>query len=399
MHHLRHLPLIFILTGFIFVMNLPARAQSPSTALMLADEATSRWPAAQLAAQPGAADLLVAIDAAWYHSADARYFHYLHKAVDASLQPDGSSTLDDDRPLLLLYRVTLDARYLHAALTLAPQPVAAPASDGPSAAAAKILAALNAAQAAGVTVLMDAYYNSQQAPDPSGISGFFHYKWQERSDAGFSLVGQLFRDHGAHLATLAEAPTAENLGSAQIYFIVSPDNLSRNPHPNVMQEDQANVIAAWVRSGGVLVILANDPANTDLDHLNLLNDQFGIHFNSVLRNHVIGDNWEQGRVDVAAAGPIFRHPHTLYMKDVSTISVSGPAVAQLTKAGDIFMASAQYGKGTVLAVVDPWVYNEYADSRKLPALYDNYAGVAEVIRWLLDRTHPVTGNCTVHCAK
>jgi len=33
----------------------------------------------------------------------------------------------------------------------------------------------------------------------------------------------------------------------------------------------------------VLVILANDPANTDLEHFNLITDQFGIHFNSVLR--------------------------------------------------------------------------------------------------------------------
>ena len=388
MPRLRHLPLILILTGFIFVMNLPA--QSPSAALKLADEAMSRWPAAQLGAQPGAADLLVAIDAAWAHSADARYYQYLKSAVDASLQPDGSSTLADSRPLLALYRVTLEARYLHAALTLAPQPIAAPAADTPSAAAAKILAAFQAdatqPQRPGVTVLMDAYYNSQQREDASGKPFFFHYKWGERSDAGFSLVGQLFRDHGARLATLAEAPTAANLSSAQIYLIVSPDNLSKNPHPNVMQADQANAIATWVRSGGVLVLLANDPANTDLDHLNLLSDQFGIHFNSVLRNHVVGDNWEQGRVDVAAGGPIFRNPHSLYMKDVCTIALSREAVAQLTKEGEIFMASSGYGKGTVLAVVDPWVYNEYADGRKLPALYDNYAGVAEVIHWLLKRT-------------
>jgi unsaturated rhamnogalacturonyl hydrolase len=75
------------------------------------------------------------------------------------------------------------------------------------------------------------------------------------------------------------------------------------------------------QAGGVLVIMENDTSFADLDHFNVIGDKFGIHFNSVLRKHVIGTNWEQGRIDIDGKGPIFHHPHTIYVKDVCTITV------------------------------------------------------------------------------
>ena len=39
--------------------------------------------------------------------------------------------------------------------------------------------------------------------------------------------------------------------------------------------------------------MENDTSFADLDHFNVIGDKFGIHFNSVLRKHVIGTNWEQ----------------------------------------------------------------------------------------------------------
>jgi unsaturated rhamnogalacturonyl hydrolase len=51
--------------------------------------------------------------------------------------------------------------------------------------------------------------------------------------------------------------------------------------------------------------------------------------------------------------------------------------------GDILMASVKYGKGTVFATVDPWLYNEYTDGRKLPAEYDNFAAGGELVHWIL----------------
>ena len=39
--------------------------------------------------------------------------------------------------------------------------------------------------------------------------------------------------------------------------------------------------------------MENDTTFADLDHFNAIAEKFGMHFNSVLRKHVIGTNWEQ----------------------------------------------------------------------------------------------------------
>jgi unsaturated rhamnogalacturonyl hydrolase len=74
------------------------------------------------------------------------------------------------------------------------------------------------------------------------------------------------------------------------------------------------------------------------------------------------------------------------MKDTCTISLKSPATSLLEDKGDIMMATANYGKGTVVAVVDPWLYNEYTDGRKRPPIQDNFAAGKEFVRWLLTQT-------------
>jgi len=49
------------------------------------------------------------------------------------------------------------------------------------------------------------------------------------------------------------------------------------------------------------------------------------------------------------------------------------------------IAIARYGKGTVFATVDPWLYNEYTDGHRLPASYDNYSAAKELVRWILEQ--------------
>ena len=214
----------------------------------------------------------------------------------------------------------------------------------------------------------------------------FHYKWNTQDEPGYSLVGRMFRNFGAETKELDAEPTVENLKDAQVYMIVSPDNEAKNPHPNYANSKDAEQIAQWVKAGGVLAIMENDTTFADLDHFNMIAEKFGMHFNSVLRKHVIGTNWEQGKVMLDGSGPIFHHPHTIYVKDVCTISAKAPATPVLKEGDDIFMATAKYGKGTVFAFVDPWLYNEYTDGRKLPAEYQNYAGGVELVRWLLEQT-------------
>jgi unsaturated rhamnogalacturonyl hydrolase len=245
--------------------------------------------------------------------------------------------------------------------------------------------AANAKLGRGRTVLLDGWFSSQKRPDAFGQQVYFHYKWDDWSNSGYSLFGQVFRNFGAETKTLYASPTLVNLRQAQVYIIVSPDIPLKNPNPNYVRPKDAAQIGEWVKDGGVLMILANDPANTDLEHLNLISEQFGVHFNSVLRKHVIGDSYQNGKLAIPGSGPIFHDPHTLFMKDVCNISVKAPAIAAFQDDEGILMATAKYGKGTVFATVDPWLYNEYTDGRKLPAGYDNFAGGKELVRWILEQ--------------
>jgi unsaturated rhamnogalacturonyl hydrolase len=243
----------------------------------------------------------------------------------------------------------------------------------------------NAKIGRGQTVLLDAWFNSQMRPDAFGQPVSFHYKWNDQSNSGYSLLGRIFNNYGAQTRTLYEAPTAKNLHEAQVYIVVSPDNPAKNLHPNYMRSEDAGEIAAWVKAGGVLMIMENDPGNADIDHLNILAERFGIHYNNVLRNQVEGNKFEMGAVEIPGSGPIFKAPHHAYMKEICTIAAKAPARAVLTDRGDTLMAIARYGKGTVYATVDPWLYNEYTDGRKLPASFDNYAAGKELVRWVLQQ--------------
>lgn len=235
----------------------------------------------------------------------------------------------------------------------------------------------------GRKVLLDAWYNSQTRENAAGQTVLFHYKWDDFSNSGFSLFGHIFRSYGVRTETLTTAPTGEKLRGAQFYMIVSPDNPAKNPHPHYMNEADAGQIAAWVHDGGTLLLMENDPDNADITHLDTLADIFGVHFNNVLVHHVIGDQFEMGRIDVPTPAPPFTHPHVIYMKDTCSLELSKGAKPLLVWKGDTLMAEARYGKGMVFAVTDPWLYNEYTDGRKLPPEYDNFAAGMELVRWLL----------------
>jgi unsaturated rhamnogalacturonyl hydrolase len=246
-------------------------------------------------------------------------------------------------------------------------------------------ASLRGTEGHGRKVLLDAWYNSQRRQNAAGQSELFHYKWNDETDSGFSLFGRIFRGDGLTTATLETAPTVAKLRGAQVYIIVSPDNPAKNPHPHYMNAAEADAITAWVRAGGVLLMMENDPANADIPHTDILADRFGLHFNNVLVHHVIGDQFAMGRIDVPSPASPFTHPHVLYMKDTCSLSLSKDARPLLQWKGDTLMAVAHYGKGTVVAVTDPWLYNEYTDRKKLPAEYDNYAAGVEFVRWLLQQ--------------
>lgn len=51
--------------------------------------------------------------------------------------------------------------------------------------------------------------------------------------------------------------------------------------------------------------------------------------------------------------------------------------------GDIIMANTKFGKGTVFAIGDPWIYNEYIVKDRLNASFQNGTAAIELTDWLI----------------
>jgi hypothetical protein len=189
--------------------------------------------------------------------------------------------------------------------------------------------------------------------------------------------------NGAHTDSLPTAPTAEKLKKAAVYIIVDPDDEKEVPAPNYPDEHDIAAIEHWVRAGGVLVLMSNDSANCEFPHFNHLAEHFGIHFNFNDYHKVTGNHYEMGAFTVPPNHPIFATTSKIYIKELSTLELSGDAKPAFTDSGNTIMAVARIGKGTVFAVGDPWFYNEYTDGRKLPADFQNYNAARDLAEWLL----------------
>ncbi|GAB3934638.1 hypothetical protein GCM10028827_35180 [Mucilaginibacter myungsuensis] len=232
-------------------------------------------------------------------------------------------------------------------------------------------------------VTLDYYFN-REVRKVKGAEERFHYTWEDLSQGGFSKWGGWFKDAGATLGSLETAPTVENLKGTDVYIIVDPDSKKENPSPNYIEQKDIDAIEKWVKAGGVLMLMANDSANVELPHFNKLATVFGMEFNNDLHNHVTDDaHFADGTLTVSN-NPIFKTATKLFLKDIATISIKGPAKAALKDGDAVIIATAKYGKGTVLAVGDPWLYNEYVNGR-LPVGYENDKAAQDIARWLLQQ--------------
>jgi unsaturated rhamnogalacturonyl hydrolase len=138
-----------------------------------------------------------------------------------------------------------------------------------------------------------------------------------------------------------------------------------------------------VRNGGVLVLLGNDAPNCEFTHLNQLASRFGIIFNYVSLHQVIDKKWDMGAFTIFPDHPLFKGVKKIYMKEISSFTLSGQAKPILTENGQIFMAECKYGNGFVFAVGDPWIYNEYMDHERLPLDFDNRKAAENLTDYLL----------------
>ncbi len=235
----------------------------------------------------------------------------------------------------------------------------------------------------GKTVMLDSYFNNEKKKDQSGNEVSWHYKWEEMSNPGFAMWGEQFNNAGFKTSTLYTAPTVANLKTASVYIIVDPDTEKETPKPNYIEANDIKNITNWVKAGGVLILMGNDIGNSEFDHFNQLAKNFGIQFNKDSKGRVVKDQFEMGKAVVPAGNEIFKTAKQLYIKEYSTLKLTATARAVLKdNDGDNMMAIAKLGKGTVFAIGDPWLYDEYVNGRKLPATFDNFNAGQDLVYWI-----------------
>ncbi|MFC4261462.1 glycoside hydrolase family 88 protein [Ferruginibacter yonginensis] len=236
------------------------------------------------------------------------------------------------------------------------------------------------------SVLLDYYFNHETQKDITGTTVQFHYIWEQMDNGGYSMLGHVFNKYGVATKKQMTAVTADDLKNTSIYFIIDPDWPKENKNPHYIEPAQIDVIYNWVKAGGVLMLFANDSNNVEFKHYNELANKFGIHFNENYRNMVKGNEYETGTFNILPNNLIFKTAKKLYLKEICTINVKAPAKAVLSDNSDVIMAVAKVGKGTVFAVGDPWLYNEYIDGRKIPSYLENYKGAEDLVQWLIKQT-------------
>ena len=232
-------------------------------------------------------------------------------------------------------------------------------------------------------VMLDAYYNNEIKKDVSGKEVHWHYAWEDASDGGFADFGKIFLKEGAILKTLYSSPSKKILQNSSVYIIVDPDHVKDNPSPHYMNQQDANEIVKWVRKGGVLLLMANDSINCDLEHFNILAKKFGIEFLNRSVNMVKGINYEMGKVYPTNGNSIFSEGLNIFMKDVSALNISKNVQPIADNGTDIIIAHSNDGKGHVIAVGDPWLYNEYIGSRRLPTSFQNTSAAEQLVKALI----------------
>ena len=238
-------------------------------------------------------------------------------------------------------------------------------------------------------VVLDNYFNNEfntQTGKP------FHYLWNDTEMSGFSEFGKLFVNKGAVISTLKEKPTEANLRNADVFIIVDPDTKSETVNPHFMDISTANVIAKWVQNGGTLLLLTNDYNHCELDSFNILSAKFGMKFGKEMLHPEKSEAGKPRNFNSCASSifpnhPLFKGIHKIFLKEIAPIVCSKNARPVLEENGQVIIAEAKIGKGYVLAVGDPWLYNEYIDHLMLPADFQNLDVAKNLVELLLNKKH------------
>ena len=219
---------------------------------------------------------------------------------------------------------------------------------------------LRAQDTAQKVVALDGFHNNEsKMPD--------HYQWDGVRPGGFSELGKVLTESGAKLVTIRQRVTRSTLEGVRVFIIVDPDTPQETADPQYIMPEEIAAIEAWVRAGGRLVLLGNDKGNAEFEHFNQLAKRFGIEFLEETYPKV------QGKGILVAKGDtqIFDGAPEVYLVEVAPLKVSPEVKVLLADHGTPIMALAQAGKGEVFALGDPWVYNEYINSKNNRAIAAN----------------------------
>jgi unsaturated rhamnogalacturonyl hydrolase len=225
---------------------------------------------------------------------------------------------------------------------------------------------LSAAEAAQKVVALDGFHNNEAQP---------HYRWEGKYMGGYSELGALLDKLGASRKTITEPLTAKSLTGVDCLIVTDPDIPAEAANPQYFSDAEADAIDRWVKKGGVLVLFGNDPGNAEFEHLNVVAGKFGLKFIEKVHKDA------KGSMKLTIAGPaddpVFQGLK-FYGVQVAPIEVKNPkAKTLLSDNGAALMVHVPHGKGRVLALGDPWIYDEYIRSQ------DNYKIAENLFRWLL----------------
>ncbi|HMP32033.1 MAG TPA: glycoside hydrolase family 88 protein, partial [Saprospiraceae bacterium] len=233
----------------------------------------------------------------------------------------------------------------------------------------------------GKNIVIDRFFNKEYRNGK-----LFHYTWDDHFDSGFSWLGIYPSQRGSQLNHLDFAPTLSNLKNADMYIIVDPDGSKDSKTPNYIRAQHIQTITNYVKNGGSLLLMLNDTTNADFTYVKNLTKAFGVETTGKNINFVKNDNYPEGDVFVSENSKVFKKQYKLFVKELVTLKPLHKDVNIDAHVGeDAVIVSRVFGKGKVVIVGDPWIYNEYVNGRKLPVSYQNLQASHDLMDWLLTK--------------
>jgi hypothetical protein len=217
-------------------------------------------------------------------------------------------------------------------------------------AAALFLIALGVSTAEATGVVALAGYHKMETKHTG------HYRWESSDLGGYSELAGIIHDLGAEVRTISEPLNEGNLKGVTVLLIVAPDTRATTTTPNFISEPESLAVDGWVRNGGHLLLFGNNKGHSEFQQLNRLAAKFGVEFiESTFRDVNGRDDFHPLSVSPQLGVGLYG-----FISGAAPLRISNPEAEVLMRDVDsAIMVQVLHGKGTVIALGDPWLYNEH----------------------------------------